>query len=50
MKKAYNPPTITEYGPIADHTFTTPNGNVKGCVPPGCHLDTFGENSALATS
>jgi hypothetical protein len=49
MKKLYRAPTVTEYGPIGDHTFTTPNGTVKGCTTT-CHLDTFGENSAVGTS
>jgi hypothetical protein len=49
-KKAYKPPTLITYGPIGDHTFTTPGGNVKGCIPPACHLDSFSENSALSGS
>ena len=49
MKKAYIAPTLVEYGPIGDHTFTTPNGNVKGCKE-NCHLDNFTEKSALSAS
>ncbi|MGH9254310.1 MAG: hypothetical protein ACRD3C_07045 [Vicinamibacterales bacterium] len=48
-KKAYESPRVIEYGPIGDHTFTTPGGNVKGCVT-RCHLDSFSENSALSGS
>lgn len=48
-KMAYKAPTLITYGPIGDHTFTTPGGNVKGCLT-GCHLDSFVENSALAAS
>jgi hypothetical protein len=46
-KKAYKPPTLITYGPIGDHTFTTPGGNVKGCTT-NCHLDSFNENSGLS--
>ena len=49
MKKVYHPPRLVEYGPIGDHTFTTPGGQVKGCTT-NCHLDNFTENSALAAS
>ncbi len=49
MKKVYASPRLVEYGRIADCTFLNP-GTVKGCVPPDCHLDSFGENSALSTS
>jgi hypothetical protein len=45
----YEKPQVTDYGSITDHTFTTPNGNVKGCQA-NCHLDNFQENSALRTS
>jgi hypothetical protein len=48
MKKAYASPRLVEYGRIADCTFTTPGG-VKGCLT-DCHLDSFGENSALTVS
>ena len=50
-KRAYSAPTLITYGPIGDHTFTTPSeSNEKGCIPPGCHLDSFLENSALPAS
>jgi hypothetical protein len=49
MKKTYASPTLVAYGPIADCTFTTPHGQVKGCQV-NCHLDNFGENSALSTT
>jgi hypothetical protein len=49
MKKAYASPLLVEYGRIADCTFATPHGQVKGCVT-GCHLDKFGERSALSTT
>lgn len=48
-KKVYKAPTLMEYGSIGDHTFATPGGNPKGCQE-NCHLDSFLENSALATS
>ena len=48
-KSAYQPPRVVAYGPIGDHTFTTPGGNVKGCRE-NCHLDKFSENSALSGS
>ena len=44
MKKTYKPPTLIQYGLIADHTFTTPGGHVKGCGL-NCHLDNFGETA-----
>jgi hypothetical protein len=47
MKKAYITPTLVEYGRIADCTFATPHGQVKGCKA-NCHLDKFGEPSALS--
>jgi hypothetical protein len=47
MKKAYAPPTLKEYGGIADCTFATPHGQIKGCKI-NCHLDKFGEQSALS--
>lgn len=49
MRKAYAPPKLVEYGKIADCTFTTPNGQVKGCTS-DCHLDSFNENSANSTT
>jgi hypothetical protein len=48
VKKAYKAPTVTTYGPIGDHTFQTPGG-VKGCTV-NCHIDNFGEQSALSGS
>ena len=48
-KKTYKAPTVIEFGPISDHTFTTPGGNVKGCKE-NCHLDSFLENSGLSGS
>ena len=48
MKKTYATPTLVEYGRIADCTFATPGG-VKGCKI-DCHIDKFGEQSALAGS
>jgi hypothetical protein len=47
-KRAYQAPRLVTYGPIGDHTFTTPGG-VKGCTS-DCHLDSFGESSANGTS
>jgi len=47
-KKEYKAPTVTTYGPIGDHTFQTPGG-VKGCQT-NCHIDNFGEQSALSGS
>jgi len=47
MKKVYAPPQLTEYGRIADCTFATPHGQIKGCKT-NCHLDKFGEQSALS--
>jgi len=49
MRKAYASPRLVEYGRIADCTFTTPNGNVKGCKT-NCHFDSFNENSANPVS
>jgi len=49
MKRSYQAPKLVVYGHIADCTFTTPNGNVKGCQV-GCHLDSFSEKSSLSTS
>ena len=49
MKKAYSSPRLVEYGRIADCTFATPHGQVKGCTV-GCHTDNFGEQSALTTT
>ena len=48
MKKTYAAPTLVEYGRIADCTFATPGG-YKGCKT-NCHIDKFGEQSALAGS
>ena len=48
MKKTYAAPTLVEYGRIADCTFATPGGT-KGCKI-NCHIDKFGEQSALAGS
>ena len=47
MRKAYAPPRLVEYGRIADCTFTTPSGTVKGCQV-NCHPDSFNEQSALS--
>lgn len=47
MKKAYAPPRLIEYGRIADCTFATPHGQIKGCKS-NCHIDKFGEPSALS--
>ena len=56
MRKIYKPPTLIQYGHIADHTFTTPSGHIKGSVGT-MHVDNFGEtvghssdNSGLASS
>jgi hypothetical protein len=46
MVIAYEAPEIVDYGSIADHTFTTPNGRVKGCTV-NCHPDSFNEQSAI---
>jgi hypothetical protein len=44
----YKAPTITDYGSIASHTFTTPGGvGVKGGVEPFAHLDVHCELSAF---
>ena len=48
MKKTYSPPKLVEYGRIADCTFATPGG-FKGCKT-DCHIDNFGEQSALTTT
>jgi len=45
VKKVYVTPSMVAYGSIADNTFATPNGQVKGCMV-DCHLDNFGEQSA----
>lgn len=45
----YETPVVTDLGSIADHTFTTPHGQTKGCTV-GCHLDKFTENSSLSGS
>lgn len=44
MRRVYETPSLTVYGPIADTTFQTP-GAVKGCKV-DCHFDKFGEMSA----
>jgi hypothetical protein len=56
MKKIYQPPTLIQYGHIADHTFTNPSGHIKGSVGT-LHVDNFGEtvghnphDSSLASS
>jgi len=46
-KLQYQSPKLVEYGPIADYTFATPHGQVKGCKE-NCHIDNFGEQSALS--
>jgi hypothetical protein len=48
-KKAYQSPRVVAYGPIGDHTFATPHGQIKGCTV-NCHEDNFGEQSALPAS
>ena len=48
-RKVYQAPGLVTYGPIGDHTFTTPGGTVKGCRT-NCHLDSFMENSSLPAS
>jgi hypothetical protein len=45
-RKLYETPRLVEYGSIADLTLTTPGGT-KGCQT-NCHIDTFGEQSALS--
>jgi hypothetical protein len=47
-RMTYERPEVVDYGSIADHTFMTPGGNVKGCRV-NCHLDSFTEQSALPT-
>ena len=49
LKKAYESPTLVSYGSIADNTFATPHGQVKGCQI-DCHIDNFGEQSANEVS
>jgi hypothetical protein len=46
---AYETPVVFDLGSIADHTFTTPHGQTKGCLE-NCHLDNFGEQSALGAT
>ncbi len=41
----YETPVIVDYGSIAEHTFTTPHGQYKGCKV-DCHQDNFVEPSA----
>ena len=45
-RMVYETPVVLDLGSIADHTFTTPHGNTKGCLTQ-CHSDSFGEQSAL---
>ena len=45
----YETPVVLDLGSIADHTFTTPGGQGKGCTL-NCHLDSFTEQSALPVS
>jgi hypothetical protein len=47
--KEYESPKLVTYGRIADNTFITPHGQLKGCLE-HCHLDNFGEPSALSGS
>lgn len=47
--KQYASPRLVAYGRIADNTFATPGGNVKGCTTV-CHLDSFAEQSAVGTT
>jgi len=49
MKKLYSAPALVAYGRIADNTFATPHGQVKGCTE-NCHQDNFDEPSALSTT
>ena len=49
MEIAYEAPEVVDYGSIADHTFTTPGTNVKGCTA-NCHLDSFTEQSAIPSA
>ncbi len=44
MRKPYASPALVVYGRIADCTFLTPGGNVKGGTA-NCPLDNFGEHS-----
>ena len=34
MGKIYQPPTLIQYGHIADHTFTNPSGTLRGLWGP----------------
>jgi hypothetical protein len=43
----YEAPKVVDFGTIADHTFTTPGGNPKGCKE-NCHLDNFTEDSGTS--
>ena len=49
MKKRYESPKLVTYGGIADCTFATPHGQIKGCQT-NCHFDNFGEQSANPTT
>ena len=49
MKKQYESPKLVTYGSIADCTFATPHGQIKGCKV-DCHFDNFGEQSANSTT
>ena len=49
VMKEYESPKLVTYGRIADNTFITPHGQLKGCLE-HCHLDNFGEPSALSGS
>jgi hypothetical protein len=40
----YEKPQVTDFGPISDHTFTTPGGQQKGGKPPA-KPDEYGELS-----
>jgi hypothetical protein len=43
----YECPELVQYGSIAEYTFTTPGGNIKGGDP--CyHLDKYDETSGLS--
>ena len=44
MRKPYESPRLVVYGPIADCTFMTPGGNIKGGAPT-CVFDKFSEHS-----
>ncbi len=48
MKKPYQPPTVVSYGPIGDHTFSTPGQGTKSGNPT-FEMDKFGEFSHPAS-